>query len=84
MSRREVLTCDRCGKEDVPGTQAVHLQTAWVGDPAGGPGLPSGKDCDLCPACLRAAFIVVFGEIDMLKRLDLVTKILSGRATGVR
>jgi hypothetical protein len=75
MSRREVIKCDRCGKEDTPGSVGVCVQLECHPCPAGGPSLPQAAEVDLCPACLAVAFRAAVELLDMGARSRLLARI---------
>ena len=50
-----VVTCDRCKKEDVPGTQSIRVEVGSQTDAAGGSSEAVYQEIDLCPTCLAIA-----------------------------
>jgi hypothetical protein len=58
MSKKQItlVTCDKCGKTDMPGTKEFSLQVGWIPCPAGGSSERDTVEFDLCPSCSALAF----------------------------
>lgn len=69
MSIRQVVDCDRCGKE---GGAPVYLQTGWESCPVGGAGHHIRDRFDLCAncalECLQEFITDFFEEYEDAKR----------------